>query len=99
MRRVGHMLLRLVLDRRGAAAIVGALTAVSIIGMGGLAIDLGSAYAQKARLQKVADSAAMAGALSWIKTSHSTTAVTATVTSVVQANGLASSVIDTTNTG
>jgi len=60
--------------------------------MAGLALDLGTAYVQQARLQKVADSAAMAGAMSWAKTS-STAAATATIKAVVLANGYPATVI------
>jgi Flp pilus assembly protein TadG len=93
MRRLVRILLDAASGRRGGVAIIGAITTVAIIGMAGFAVDLGAAYAQRARLQKVADSAAMAGALSWIKSSHSTTATIATISSVVSASGLSASVI------
>ena len=64
----------------------------SILGMAGFAIDLGTTYVQLARLQKVADSAAMAGAVSWMKTG-STAAVTATIQDVVVANGWPATII------
>ncbi len=83
--------------RYGGVAVVGALTITSLLGMAGLSLDLGSAYVQRAKLQKVADSAAMAGAVSYVK--NGSTAVVVTVTDVVKANGLATSVIQTGNTG
>lgn len=81
-------------DRRGSVALLGLIAMTSILGMAGFAIDLGSAYLQQARLQKVADSAAMAGAMSWSK-SGSTAAVTATVKAIVLANGWPATAIQT----
>lgn len=85
-------------DRRGSVTLTAAVGMTGLIGMAGFAFDIGAAYAQKARLQKIADSAALAGAISWTKSS-STTAVMATITSVVAANGLASGAIKTGSTG
>ena len=79
-------------DRRGAVAILAAVSMTALIGMGSFAIDLGAAYAQRARLQQVADSAAMAGAISWVKTG-SATAVATTVQDLVLANGWPASTI------
>jgi hypothetical protein len=79
-------LLRLRGNRRGSVALLGLVAMTSILGMAGFAIDLGAAYVQQARLQKVADSAAMAGAISWVKTG-SVAATTATIKAVVLANG------------
>ena len=93
MKRLACLLSDFAADRRGGAAILAAIVTVSLMGMAGLTVDLGAAYVQRARLQKVADSAAMAGALSWIKSSHSATAAQATIQSVVTANGLAASAI------
>jgi Flp pilus assembly protein TadG len=89
---------RFLADRRSSVAVLAAIGLTSIVGAAGFAIDLGSAYVQMARLQKVADSAAMAGAISWVKTSSST-AVTATITDVVAANGFSSSYIQSAATG
>ena len=88
-----HALQRIRVGVNGGVAILAAVTIVGILGLAGFAVDLGSAYAQRARLQKVADSAAMAGALSWIKSSHSATAAQATIQSVVTANGWPASAI------
>lgn len=85
-------------DRRGAVAVVGAIAMTAILGVAGLAVDVGLAYAQRARLQKTADSAAMAGAIAWVKT-NSATAVLATVKAVVVANGWPVSVVKATGTG
>ncbi len=67
----------------------------AVIGMAAFAIDLGVAYAQRARLQKVADSAALAGMISWVKSS-SGTAAQATANDVVLANGWPASIIKAT---
>jgi Flp pilus assembly protein TadG len=85
-------------DRRGTVAIVAAAGMAAILGVTGFAIDLGIAYTQKAMLQKVADSAALAGAITWSKSSSST-AVTAAIKDIVAANGLPTSVIVTSGTG
>ena len=79
-------------DQRGGVAVLSAMAMASVIGMAGFAIDLGTAYAQKARLQKVADSAAMAGAISWVK-SGSASSVRATIQAIVIANGWPASTI------
>jgi Flp pilus assembly protein TadG len=85
----------LTVDRRGTIAILAAVGMTALVGMSGFAIDLGLAYVQRAKLQKVADSAALAGAISWVKTG-SGAAAQATTTDVVLANGLAASTIQTT---
>jgi Flp pilus assembly protein TadG len=93
MQHLARLLHAFTADRRGSAAVLAGIVLVSLIGMAGLTVDLGGAYVQKARLQKVADSAAMAGALSWIKSGHSASAAQATIQSVVTANGLAAGTI------
>jgi len=87
-----HTPLALLRDRRGSIALLGFIAMTAILGMAGFVLDLGTAYVQQARLQKVADSAAMAGAMSWAKTS-STAAATATIKAVVLANGYPATVI------
>lgn len=79
-------------DRRGGIAILGAIAMTSMVGMAAFAIDIGAAYTQRAQLQKVADSAAMAGALSWVK-AGTTAAAIATIRAVVIAHGWPASVI------
>jgi Flp pilus assembly protein TadG len=82
-------------DRGGTIALLAAVGMTALVGMSAFAIDLGLAYAQRAKLQKVADSAAMAGAISWVK-KGSATMVQATVQDIVLANGFAASTIQTT---
>ena len=85
-------------DRRGAIAVFTAIVLSILLGMAGLAIDAGHIYMQRATLQQVSDAAAIAGAFAY-KNSASATAVTATVQDVVQANGWASTTIQSPATG
>ncbi len=79
-------------DRGASVAVIAAASLTAIIGMAALALDLGAAYTQKAQLQKVADSAAMAGAISWLKTSNAA-ATKATISDIVVAHGWAAGII------
>jgi Flp pilus assembly protein TadG len=85
-------------DRRGSVAVMAAIGMTGLVGVAGFAIDFGAAYVQTARLQKVADSAAMAGAIAYVKSSSSA-AATATISAVVVANGWPASIIQTAATG
>jgi hypothetical protein len=49
-------------DRSGASAIVVSLSLTAVLGAAGLAVDLGTAYAQRRQAQNAADSAAFSGA-------------------------------------
>lgn len=69
---------------------LGALSLVSLLGMSGLAVELGNGYAVKIRNQRVADLAAL-GAATAYKTSQSMTVAQATASDIVVANGLAAS--------
>ena len=89
---------RVGLGRRGTVAVIGAVAMTSIVGMTGFAIDFGVGFAQLAQLQKVGDSAAMAGAMAWNKMG-TTAAVNATISSVVVANGWPASTIVSASTG
>ncbi len=73
-------------------AILAAVTLPVVIAGAALVVDMAHAYSQRASLQQVADSAAVAGALAYMATA-STSAVTATVQDVVMANGWPASVI------
>src|SRR5882757_329136 len=61
-------------DARGQIIVVFALALVTIIGMVGLVIDGGGAFAQRRTEQKVADLAAIAGANAYMNTTGSVTA-------------------------
>lgn len=80
-------------DRRASMAILAAATLPALIGGAALVVDLAHAYSQRASLQQVADSAAIAGALAYAATAQ-VSAVTATVQDVVTANGWPASVIE-----
>jgi hypothetical protein len=77
----------LLADRRASIAMLGALAMTAMMGVAALAIDIGVAYTQKAKLQKISDSAALAGAISWVKLGSNAAAI-ATISAVVTANGL-----------
>ena len=47
-------------DERGATAVVFALLLVPVLGFAAIAVDVGSLYAERARLQVAADAAALA---------------------------------------
>ena len=47
-------------DERGATAVVFALLLVPVLGFAAIAVDIGSLYAERARLQVAADAAAIA---------------------------------------
>lgn len=57
-----RLLRRFLAERAGAAAAMSALMMPTLIGFTGLAVDVGYWYAEKARLQTVADAAALGGA-------------------------------------
>ncbi len=79
-------------DRQGSVAVIAAVGMAAMIAMSAFALDLGTAYAKRSRLQSVADSAALAGAISWVKT-LSAASVQATVQDLIIANGLTTSMI------
>ncbi|HEX3405547.1 MAG TPA: pilus assembly protein TadG-related protein [Acetobacteraceae bacterium] len=54
-------------DRRGAITVLMAVGASCLIGLAALAVETSNWYLLQAELQRVADSAAMAGALSYVK--------------------------------
>ena len=60
--RVHPSRIQRVRQERGAIIIFVALGLVVLIGMMGLAIDLGHAYVNKSQLQNIADACALAGA-------------------------------------
>ena len=63
---------RIVGDRRGTIAVLTAMVATGVIGMAALAVETANWYVQKAELQRIADSAAMAGALEYVKDNGAT---------------------------
>lgn len=59
--------MRLTRDKRAAVTILMAVSATALIGMAAFAVETANWYVQSAELQRVADSAAMAGALEYVK--------------------------------
>ena len=60
MQRLTSRLRRRAQDERGATAVMFALLLVPMLGFAAIAVDVGSLYAEKARLQVAADAAAIA---------------------------------------
>jgi hypothetical protein len=71
----------------GGVAVIGALSLTTIVGMGAFAVEATQGYAAKTNNQRVADMAALAGALAY-NVNNSTSEMTATAKAVVAAQGL-----------
>jgi len=81
---------RLCHSTRGGVALIGALSLTSVVGMGAFAVEATQGYAAKTSNQRIADMAALAGALAY--NIHSSTAeMTATAKAVAAAQGLPAS--------
>jgi len=78
---------------RGAVAVIGALSLTSMIGMGAIAVEATRGYSAEVTNQRVADAAALAGALAY-NVNNSTTQMTATAKAVVAAQGLPANAAD-----
>jgi Flp pilus assembly protein TadG len=87
---IATILRRLRNDVRGGVALIGALALTSIVGMGAFAVEVSQGYAARASNQRIADMAALAGALAY-NVNSSTSEMTATAKAVVAAQGLAAS--------
>ncbi len=81
---------RLSRNTRGGVALIGALSLTTLVGMGAFAVEATQGYAADANNQRVADMAALAGALAY-NVNSSTGQMTATAKAVVAAQGLAAS--------
>ena len=84
---------RLAGSTRGAVALIGALSLTTIVGMGAFAVEATQGYAADANNQRVADMAALAGALAY-NVGSSTSAMTATAKAVVAAQGIPATAAD-----
>jgi len=84
---ISAMLLRLGAATRGGVAVIGALSLTTTIGMGAFAVEATQGYAAKVGNQRVADMAALAGALAY-NVSNSSSQMTATAKAVAVAQGL-----------
>ena len=77
-------------DARGAVAVIGALSLTTLVGMGAFAVEISRGYAADTANQRIADMAALAGALAY-NVNNNTTQMTATAKAVVAAQGLPAS--------
>jgi hypothetical protein len=75
---------------QGSVALIGALSIIVLVGMGAFAVEASAGYSTKVSNQRIADMAALAGALAYNVASDQT-AMTATAKAVVTAQGLAAS--------
>ena len=97
-RKLSAKLRGLLSAQNGSIAVMGVMALASVLGMSGLAVEIGNGYATKVRNQRVADLAALgaAGAYSAAKgasqtATQSLVAAQATANDIVVANGLATS--------
>ena len=75
---------------RGGVALIGALSLTSIVGMGAFAVEATQGYAAKTSNQRIADMAALAGALAYNVHSNASE-MTATARAIAVAQGLPAS--------
>lgn len=71
----------------GSIMVLAAFSLTAVMGMSGLAVELGNGYTVKVQHQRVADMAALAAALAY-KNTQSAATLTSTAQDVAQANGL-----------
>lgn len=88
-------LARLGRDKRGAAAIVVALSATSLLGVAGLVADVGNWYLLRRNMQAAVDAASLAGAVN-LDDSKSISAAEAIARSVASRNGFVHGLNETT---
>jgi len=86
-----NWLRRLFAAEGGSIVVMAAFALTAVMGMAGLAVELGNGYATKVRNQRVADMAALGAALAYQSSSSSTSAATQVAKDIVVANGLPSS--------
>lgn len=75
---------------RGAVAVIGALSLTVLVGMGAFAVEISRGYAADTANQRIADMAALAGALAY-NVNNNAGEMTATAKAVVVAQGLPAS--------
>src|SRR5262245_31994560 len=73
-------------DERGSILILVVLSALSIVGSAGLAVDVGRLYAAKAELSRAVDAAALSGVLEFNGTAGGLTNDSTKACSYLQAN-------------
>lgn len=84
---------RLCDSTRGGVAVIGALALTTMVGMGAFAVEISRGYAADVTNQRIADMAALAGALAYNVNSN-TSEMTASAKAVVVAQGLPASAAD-----
>lgn len=94
---VRHRLNRLGGDKRGAAALLTAVAATSMLGVAGLTVEVGGWYLLRRNMQAAADAAALAGAVNF-DDSASVTQAEAMARSVASRNGFINGTNNTTVT-
>jgi len=90
IRSIAARLRRFAGDAQGAVAVIGALSLTTMVGMGAFAVEISRGYAADTANQRIADMAALAGALAYNVNSN-TSQMTATAKAVVVAQGLPAS--------
>jgi Flp pilus assembly protein TadG len=101
----GHLMHRLIRDRKGNVSIIFALSLIPIIFLAGLGMDFTSAVQKRARLNAAADAAALAAVTPAMMTQSDTAAVTAATNmfnafaSGMSGTTVAAPTVTVTNTG
>lgn len=91
-----NWLRRLFAAEGGSIIVLAALSLTVVMGMSGIAVELGNGYATKVRNQRVADMAAIGAALAYKNGGQSTAAATQVAKDIVIANGLSASMATVT---
>ena len=81
---------RLFAAEGGSIIVMAAMALTAVMGMSGLAVEVGTGYAAKVRNQRVADMAAVGAALAYRSSSQDATVATQVAKDIVVANGLPS---------
>jgi len=84
-----NWLRRLFAAESGSILVLAALSLSALMGMSGIAVELGNGYAAKVRDQRVADMAALGAAAAFANSGQSIAATRAVAADIVNANGLA----------
>lgn len=71
---------------QGSVALIGALSVIALVGMGAFAVEASAGYSAKVSNQRIADMAALGGALAY-NVANDQTAMTATAKAIVVAQG------------
>jgi Flp pilus assembly protein TadG len=88
----------LISSENGSIAVMGMMALSSLLGMSGLAVEVGNGYAAKIRNQRVADLAALGAGLAYKNNGQSITSATQVANDIVIANGLPTSNATVTQT-